>query len=187
MSAYVESPLDRIVNVNWGAALSRSLTINWSADLIDPNSLYAPGSATTMTVSTTNLPLLSPATLSVGPNTPSDPFSQEVFGSFPDGPDGTINGTYFLRQVFGTGNLTGFADYNTNAARPFGGAAVIQLSLAVGLAELERGSGHNWNATAFFHPGSGELSQTLSGTAGSGGGFHLTATARFTPPSLTFT
>jgi hypothetical protein len=194
---YVESPLDRIVNVNWGGALTRSLTIDWTAALVDPSDLYEPHSATVMTVSTTHLPLLSPATLSVGPSTISEPFSQEVFGSFPDGPDGTINGTYFLRQIFGTGAFTSFSTYDTNATRPFGGAAIIGISLAISLRPQDplagSASGHDWNATATFNTGTAELSEGLTGFAASGGSFTLIATATFgltrppRPPSLVFT
>jgi hypothetical protein len=180
---YVESPLDRIVAVQWGAPLPPpGVNLVWQAVGINPDNLFDAGQ-TTMAVSVVNLPLASPATLMV----PSDPsghgaLDQTVFAEFPDGA-GRLQAQYNLSQVFATLELKGSVFYVTNAAKPYGGASSVVISLAITLRDQFMGAGWNWNATAFC----GEASATTSGTAAaSAGEINLTATMIIKPPSVFF-
>jgi hypothetical protein len=186
---YVESPLDRIVDVHFGVPTPTVFSIFWGAAKDAP--LYEPG-LSTMDVSVDGLPTLrshlAQGVLFLG--TPPIPVTippsgiDQVSGEFPDGTSGTIRARYEMDRQGGD------VRYSTTAQghHRFGGADSVSISLVINLVGVFHGTGYNWNAVAHAD---GVIDQMLSGfvasTAGSEGTLHFTATMTLgPPPSLSF-
>jgi hypothetical protein len=192
---YVESPLDRIVDVHFGAPGPTSFSINWGTVWVPDGTgitLYEAG-LNVMNVSVVGLPALrSPlqaGLLFLG--TPPVPViippdgRDDVSGEFPDGTAGTISAAYSLGRSF----PGGYVSYTTTAqgGDRFGRVPSVSISLAITLVGVFRGTGYNWHATA---QASGVSDQELSGfvasTLGHEGTLNFTATMTLDPPSLSF-
>jgi hypothetical protein len=200
---YSQDVLTRITNVHWveEGSPSPSLSLGWRADMIDESGggappLWAPHTATVMSVSVEGLPPLGRTTLVVDPQIPAIPgdwdfstFQDEVNGSFPDGDSGTITADYFAKQPFGQPTVQGSVNYFTDVVmneNPFNGASVVSITIAVQLRPIEvRDHGYEWFAIA----GAGGVSVPgirIGGTAGSGDTLTFTATLNLKaePPTL---
>jgi hypothetical protein len=182
MVSYVESPLDRIVNVNFGTVAAQ-VNVAWSAVLVEPTSLYEPNGALIMAVSTIGLPILAPSVVVQPPFLSLDPddFFQQLFGEFPDGRTGTIQAQYFLERELITGTLRGSVFYVSNGApQPFGGANQVSIVLDLTFPRIVvRDHGLYFQAVAFSGEVSAEIPTELVSL-----GRKVTATMQIKPSSV---
>jgi hypothetical protein len=163
---YVESPLDRIVNVNWGAPIS--LVIIFTANMTGNNDIDA-DTTSHMIVGVTGIPPLDRTTLEVG--------NPNVFDNREDqvrGPNGSYSLTYTLR-----GQFPKRFTLNSSAAHNVGGGPG-PFSMSVTLQTTDIFSGV-WDAAA-----SSSITPTQSLSGNMGNTKTVTAVLTLNPPSLSF-
>jgi hypothetical protein len=177
---YVESPLDRIVGVNFGT-VQTFLNMSVSAALNTEGPGSPPQYSGTdlqfvMTVSTVNLPLLDRTTL----QTPTDSFGGDsVFGSFPDEPTGVISGNYSIGQPGRVEPGEAGAGYQTDSRTPFYGTSSIAITITFKLREINPDGDRGYRTSALAVAGvksGGDIVRTLEGIAPGGATIVVTAT-----------
>jgi hypothetical protein len=180
--AYVESPLDRIVNVHFGGGVTAltQFNVNWAMSMTPvpgQTPLWQPG-LNTKHISVENLPVLSKTTLNTGVLDAVVYPEDSAEGDFPDGTTGTIHVEYYMNR-----DPRGFVSYITTAqgALRFGGANSISMSLNIHPVDAFRAVNIAWSARASLLGINADRSGTLPIT---GAALTLNATATLEPPSV---
>lgn len=164
---YVESPLDRIVNVHFGGG-EISLNIIFNAEMTGPNDIDA-DTTSHMIVAVTGFSPLDRTTLEVGNPNVFDNSQDQVTGS-----TGRYSFQYVLRGEFPKRfGLSSSAGQNIG-----GGAGPVSMSVTLETTAVFSGA---WNASA---SSSITPPQSLSGSMGNTK--TVTAVLTLNPPSLSF-
>jgi hypothetical protein len=170
---YVESPLDRIVGVNFGVVGETSLALSFNATMIQTVGIpqYPADDQFHMTMSTVNLPLFDRTGFAAPP-------ADNAFGTFPNTPSGFIMGSASLGQPEPRGPVTGGANYLSTTATPFNGARSITITLSCTMRAILNASGYKVTALAAgqVKGGANLIEQRLDDTVAAGGTITYTAT-----------
>jgi hypothetical protein len=171
---YVESPLDRIVDVHFGTVGITYLNVSFNAIMIPaPDGIpqYPEDDHFTMTVSTVNIPLLDKTTLIADP----EDFVAGFFPGPPGNPGGVISGEYSIGQPELRGEVSGGVAYRSFTASPFYGVGVIEVTISCTLRQTLNADGYRVHATvAKGLKGGPDVVETSTTTEE--GGFTITGT-----------